>query len=196
MSIENIVKRIEDETGAAVAEILRAAGERAAAVRDEAARSGAKLGDELESRARSKASDEERRLIVGEELELRKAALQRKREILGEVYAEARKRIEQLPPDEYLELISALILKHAVSGREEIVVPAAQRSMFDGSFVESLNRSRGRGAAFSLAGAPGDFAWGVVLREGQRRVDLTLDVMFGQLAGRVESAVAGLLFPE
>jgi hypothetical protein len=36
----------------------------------------------------------------------------------------------------------------------------------------------------------------VVLREGQRRVDLTLDVMFRQLASRVESAVAGVLFPE
>jgi V/A-type H+-transporting ATPase subunit E len=196
MSIENIVNRIEEETGAAVAEILRAAEERASAVRDEAGRGGAKLRGELEGRARAKASDEERRLIVGEELELRKAALLRKREILGEVYAEARKRIQQLSPDEYLKLMSTLILKNAVTGREEIIVPAAQRSMFDGSFVDSLNRSRGQGAAFSLAGTPGDFAWGVVLREGQRRVDLTLDVMFRQLAARVESAVAGLLFPE
>jgi V/A-type H+-transporting ATPase subunit E len=196
MSIENIVKRIEEETGAAVAEILRAAEERASAVREEAGRAGAKLRGELEGRARAKASDEERRLIVGEELELRKAALARKREILGEVYAEARQRIRQLPPDEYLKLMSALILKNAISGREEIVVPAAQRSMFDGSFVDSLNRSRGQGASFSLAGTPGDFAWGVVLREGQRRVDLTLDVMFRQLEAHVESAVAGLLFPE
>ncbi len=195
MSIENIVKRIDEETGAAVAGILGAAGERAAAVGDEAARAGEKLRGELEARARAKAGDEERRLIVGEELELRKAALVRKREILGEVYAEARKRIEHLTPDEYLKLMAALILKNAVSGREEIVVPAAQRGMFDAAFVDALNRARGAGAAFSLAGTPGDFAWGVVLREGQRRVDLTLDVIFRQLAERVESAVAGLLFP-
>jgi V/A-type H+/Na+-transporting ATPase subunit E len=196
MSIENIVNRIEEETRAAVAEILRAAEERASAVRDEAGRGGAKLRGELENRVRAKAADEERRLIVGEELELRKAALVRKREILGEVYAEARKRIEHLPPDEYRKLISALILKNAVSGREEIVVPAAQRSVFDAAFVDSLNRARGADGAFTIAGAPGDFAWGVVLREGQRRVDLTLEVIFRQLAARVESAVAGILFPE
>ena len=196
MSIENILKRIEEETEAAAAEILRAAGTTAASIREEGERSGAKLREELESRVRAKASDEERRLIVGEELELRKASLERKRAILGEVYAEARKRIENLPPDEYLKLMSVFILKSAISGKEEIVVPAAQRGMFAGDFVASLNRARGTGAAFSVAETPGDFAWGVVLREGQRRVDLTLDVMFRQLASRVESAVAGVLFPE
>jgi V/A-type H+/Na+-transporting ATPase subunit E len=196
MSIENILKKIEEEAGAAAAEILRAAGTRAASIRAEGERGGAKLREELESRARAKASDEERRLVVGEELELRKASLERKREILGEVYAEARKRIEQLPPDEYLKLVSALILKNAISGKEEIVVPAAQRSMFAGDFVESLNRSRGAGAAFTVAETPGEFAWGVVLREGQRRIDLTLGVIFRQLTARVESAVAGVLFPD
>jgi vacuolar-type H+-ATPase subunit E/Vma4 len=196
MSIENILKKIEEETEAAAAEILRAAGTKAASLREEGERSGAKLREELESRVRAKASDEERRLIVGEELELRKASLERKRGILGEVYAEARKRIESLPPDEYLKLMSAFILKNAISGKEEIVVPAAQRSMFAGDFVVSLNRARGEGAAFSVAATPGDFAWGVVLREGQRRIDLTLGVIFRQLTSRVESAVAGVLFPE
>jgi V/A-type H+-transporting ATPase subunit E len=196
MSIENILKKIEEETEVAAGEILRAAGTRASSIRGEGERGAAKLREELESRVRAKAADEERRLVVGEELELRKASLERRREILGEVYAEARKRIENLPPDEYLRLVSAFILKSAISGREEIVVPAAQRSMFAGDFVESLNRARGAGSAFTLAETPGDFAWGVVLREGQRRVDLTLGVIFRQLASRVESAVAGVLFPE
>jgi V/A-type H+-transporting ATPase subunit E len=196
MSIENILKKIEEETEVAAGEILRAAGTRASSIRGEGERGAAKLREELESRVRAKAADEERRLVVGEELELRKASLERRREILGEVYAEARKRIENLPPDEYLRLVSAFILKSAISGREEIVVPAAQRSMFAGDFVESLNRARGAGSAFTLAETPGDFAWGVVLREGQRRVDLSLGVIFRQLASRVESAVAGVLFPE
>jgi V/A-type H+-transporting ATPase subunit E len=196
MSIENIVNKIEEETAAAEAEILREAGQRAASIRAEGERSAAKLREELEGRARAKAADEERRLVVGEELELRKASLERKREILGEVYAEARKRIENLPRDEYLKLVSAFILKNAISGKEEIVVPAAQRNLFDGNFVESLNRARGAGATFAISAIPGDFAWGVVLREGQRRVDLTLGVIFRQLTARVESAVAGVLFPE
>jgi vacuolar-type H+-ATPase subunit E/Vma4 len=196
MSIENILKKIEEETEAAAAEILRAAETKASSIREEGARGAAKLRGELETRVRAKAADEERRRIVGEELELRKAALARKREILGEVYAEARKRIESLPRDTYVELVSALILKNAVSGHEEIIVPAAQREMFSAGFVEGLNRARGGGAAFSVAETPGEFAWGVVLREGRRRVDLSLDVIFAQLTARVESETAGVLFRE
>jgi vacuolar-type H+-ATPase subunit E/Vma4 len=196
MSIENILKRIDGETEEAIGAIRGKTEERLAAIREDYEKKGARLREELERAVRAKAADEERRLIVGEELELRKASLLRKREILGEVYGEARKRIEGLPPDSYLELLRSLIVRHSLSGKEEIVVPAAQRELFTAEFVASLNRLKGTGASFTLAGTGGDFAWGVILREGQRKVDLTLDVVFDQLVGRVEPQVAGTLFPE
>jgi len=196
MSIENILKRIEGETEEAIGAIRGKTEERLAVIRGEYAKQGAKLREELERAVRMKAADEERRLIVGEELELRKASLVRRREILGEIYGEARKRIESLPPEAYLELLGSLIVRHSLSGREEIIVPASQRSMFAAEFIASLNRLKGTDAAFTLADTPGDFAWGVILREGQRKVDLTLDVVFEQLKARVEPQIAGILFPE
>ena len=195
MSIENILQRIEEETQARIAEIMGGAEARAAGVRGDFEKRGAKLREELERAARMRAADEERRLVVGEELELRKAFLERKREILGAVYGEALKRIEGIEPREYLALVTSLIVKNAHSAREEIIEPAGQRDLFGTEYVESLNRAKGGGAAFSLAETPGDFRWGVVLREGQRRVDLTLDVLFEQLKARVESEIAGVLFP-
>jgi vacuolar-type H+-ATPase subunit E/Vma4 len=196
MSIENILQRIEEETEASVKEIVGKAEGQAASVRDDYAKKGSRLREELEQKARVKAADEERRLIVGEELELRKAFLKRKREILSEIYAEARTRISNLSQAEYLELMKTFIVRNALSGREEIVVPAEQRSMFTAEYIESLNGARGGSSSFSLADAHGDFTWGVVLREGQRRVDLTLEVVFEQLKARIESGIASLLFPE
>ena len=195
MSIENILQRIEEETRGRVAEIMESAGAQAALIREDHAKRGAKLQEELGHAARARAADEERRLVVGEELDLRKAFLGRKREILGEIYGEARKRIEGIEPREYLALVASLIVKNAHTGNEEIVVPAGQKALFSAEYVESLNRAKGNGAAFSLAETPGDFRWGVVLREGRRRVDLTLDVLFEQLKARVESEIAGVLFP-
>jgi vacuolar-type H+-ATPase subunit E/Vma4 len=196
MSIENILKRIDEETQAAAGEIMSIGEAKAGGVRDEYAKQGLKIREELENRARMRAADEERRLIVGEELELRKASLVRKREILDEIYGEARKRIVCLPTAGYIELLKALIVGNAQSGREELVVSAAQREILSREFIEALNEAQGGGAAFSLAETPGDFAWGVVLREGQRSVDLTLDVLFEQLKTSVESEIAGILFPE
>lgn len=195
MSIEHILKRIEEEAENEARAKLRAAEERAAAIRGEYERGAAALAEELARAYGEKAAVEERRLVVAEELELRKQLLERKRAILAEVYREARNRVEGLPPAEYLDLVRSLVLRNAASGREEIVVPAAHRQLFTPAFVDALNRAR-PGASFRLADEPGAFAWGVVLREGQRLVDLTSDVIFRQLAARVEARVAAALFPE
>lgn len=195
MSIEHILKRIADEAEGEARARLQAAEERAAVVRREFEGGAAALAEDLERAYREKAAVEERRLVVAEELELRKQLLERKREVLAEVYREARHRVEGLPPAEYLDLVRSLVLRNAASGREEIVVPAAHRQLFTPAFIDSLNRARG-GASFRVADEPGAFAWGVVLREGQRLVDLTSDVIFRQLAARVEARVAAALFPE
>ena len=196
MSIEDIIKRIEEESEVAVRDTMAKAETEAVGIRDEHARKGSRLREELERKVRLKAADEQRRLIVGEELELRKAFLEKKREILNEVYSEARTRISTLPQAEYLELMRSFVVRNALSGREEIVVPARQRDLFTAGYIESLNVARGKDSSLSLARESGDFSWGVVLREGPRRVDLTLDVVFEQLKARIESEIASLLFPE
>lgn len=196
MSIENIIQRIEDETGGAVAEILEKAEAQAAAIAADFSRTTVRMREELDGKARARAADEEKRLIVGEQLELGKSFLERKRQVLDEVCRMARNRIEALPAAEYRELVRGLILRNAVTGSEEIVVPARQRDLFTPEFIESLNGARGGGAAFSVAGPSDDFGWGVILREGQRRVDLTLEVVFEQMRERIESAIATVLFPE
>jgi vacuolar-type H+-ATPase subunit E/Vma4 len=196
MSIENIIRRIEDETQAAVAEILKKAEEQAAQIAAEYSRESARRAEELAAKARQRAADEEKRLIVGAQLELSKSSLERKREIIDDVCRTARRKIEALPVDEYRELVRELILRNAVSGREEIVVPALQRDLFTKEYIESLNAERGAGATFTVAGTSDEFGWGVVLREGRRRVDLTLGVLFEQMRERIESEIAAALFPE
>jgi vacuolar-type H+-ATPase subunit E/Vma4 len=196
MSIESILQRIEEETDEAVKGVLGRAESEAAAIREDYEKRGARLREELGHRSRAKATEEERRLVVGEELELRKALLAKKREILSQVYREARSRIEKLPQGDYIELVKALILANSGSGTEEIVVPRDQRELFAGAFLESLNEAKGPAATFSIAEEPGDFSWGVVLRESWRRVDLTLEVIFDQLKTRIESEVASVLFSE
>jgi V/A-type H+-transporting ATPase subunit E len=195
MSIENILKRIEEETEASEREILKAAEAEAVGIRERYEKAAEKLRDELSGRAGKKADEEKRRLIVNEQLELKKALLAKKREILDEVYAEARKRAVDLSDSDYIELMKALVLAKAVTGTEEIIVPDERHELFDKEFLVSLNREH-PGGGFSYAKERGDFEWGVVLREGKRIVDLSLDVLFEQLKERVEPKIASVLFVE
>ncbi|MCK4350041.1 MAG: hypothetical protein KAX13_04245 [Candidatus Krumholzibacteria bacterium] len=195
MSIENILKRIEEETAAAVGEIISEAESEAEKIREDYAAEAGELKVKLERQARTKAEEEQRRLLVNEELRLRKELLERKREILDALYVEAAKRIESLERDEYLELMKMMIQRRATSFKEEIVVPEDQREIFGKEFLDSLNKTAGRKkGAISISDEPGDFSWGVILREGKRSVDLTLDVLIAQLRDRIEPDIAAVLF--
>lgn len=196
MSIEKIYERIETRAAESAGEIVAEAGREAARIRDEYARRSAELGESLRAYAEKKAGEAGRRLVVSEQLELKKALLKKKREILAGIYEDARKSIEGLGDEESAGIIRDMILDNAVTGREKIVVSQRQSRIFDGKFLDSLNAGFKGGGSFTLSEEKGRFAWGVVLKEGRRVVDLSLDVVFEQLREKVEPRIAALLFPE
>jgi len=194
MSIEKILSKIDEDSRAAVEAALERAREDAAALSARYARRAEELGAGLKSRAEKKAAEEKRRLIVSEQLELRKAELVGKRGILSKLYDDARKNIASLSGDDYLALIRSLIVSRAISGTEEIVPAAGQTALLSSDFLSKLNGEYPEGGKFTIAADEGTFEWGVVLREGRRTVDLSLGTVFDQVMDRIEPEVAAILF--
>ncbi len=194
MSIENILSKIDEDSRAAVAAELERAGEEAAALSARFVRRAEELKAGLSSRAEKKAAEEKRRLLVSEQLEQRKADLVRRREILSELYDEAKKRIAALSGEEYFSLIRALVISRAISGAEEIVPAAGQATLLSSDFLTKLNREYPGGGTFTVSAEEGPFEWGVLLREGRRKVDLSLGTVFDQVMERIEPEVAAILF--
>lgn len=194
MSIEQILRKIDDDAAGAAGAVVEEAEAEARRIADRYEAAAGKLRVELEELADRKAAEERRRLLVGEELELRKAALVEKRRILSELYDEAKREIGGLSRGEYLDLLVSLIASRAVSGAEEIVPAAGQRSLLDDAFLEKAGASFDGDARFSVAAEEGAFAWGIVLREGKRVVDLSLETIFGQVMERIEPEVSAILF--
>lgn len=196
MSIENILDRIGVDIENSIEEIREKTRAEVAAIAKEYAHRAEKLKSELEGKAHARAKEEERRLIVSEQLELRKTILAKKREILDELYRAAVKRLESISGEEFLELVQELITSNAVSGREEIIISSKQKKLFTPGFMKKLNGSYAGTGSFTVADDQGDFSWGVVLREGKRAVDLSLEVLFEQLKEKIESQIAEVLFSE
>lgn len=194
MSIERILGKIDEDSAEAVRRVIEEAEAEARRIAGRYEAAAAKLRSELEELAGRKAADEKRRLIVAEELELRKAALVKKREILSDLYDEAKGTIGALSGGEYLDLLVSLVAARAVSGREEIVPAAGQRGLLDNAFLAKLGASFEGDARFSVARDEGTFTWGVVLREGKRTVDLSLETLFKQVGERLEPDVSAILF--
>ncbi len=196
MSIENILDRIGTEAEESAREITTRATAEAGAIAREHAKKAEKLKAELDGKALVRAIEEEKRLIVSEQLELRKTLLAKKREILDQLYMKAADRLESISGGDFQQLMQELIVAGAISGTEEIVVASKQEKYFTPEFIDKLNRAYPGTGSFTVADVTGDFFWGVVLREGKRVVDLSLDVLFEQLKEKVESEIAGALFSE
>jgi vacuolar-type H+-ATPase subunit E/Vma4 len=196
MSIENILSRIDEDSRAAVAAALERAGGEAAALSARYVRRAEELGAGLSSRAEKKAVEEKRRVLVSEQLELRKADLIRRREILSKLYDEARKNIAALSGEDYLALIRVLVSSSTISGAEEIVPAAGQTALLSSDFLTKLNAGYPGGGKFTIAAEEGAFEWGVMLRESRRTVDLSLDSVFDQVMDRIEPEVAAILFQQ
>ena len=194
MSIEKILSKIDEDSRAAVEAAFERAREDAAALSARYARRAEELGAGLKSRAGKKAAEEKRRLLVSEQLELRKAELVGKRGILSNLYDEARKNIAALSGEDYLALIRALIVSRAISGAEEIVPATGQTALISSDFLAKLNGEYPGGGKFTVAAEEGAFEWGVVLREGRRTVDLSLGIVFDQVMDRIEPEVSAILF--
>lgn len=196
MSIENILDRIGTEAEESAREITTRATAEAGAIEREHAKKAEKLKAELDGKAHTRAIEEEKRLIVSEQLELRKTLLAKKREILDQLYMKAADRLESISGGDFQQLMQELIVAGAISGTEEIVVASKQKKFFTPEFIDKLNGAYPGTGSFTVADVTGDFSWGVVLREGKRVVDLSLDVLFEQLKEKVESDIAGALFSE
>jgi V/A-type H+-transporting ATPase subunit E len=194
MSIEQIVRKIDEDAEKAAGSVVEQARAQARSIVERYEAAAGMLRSEFEDLADRKAAEEERRLLVSEELELRKAVLVRKREILAGIYDEAKRTIGRLTGEEYLDLLASMIAARAVSGREQIVPAAGQRSLLGERFLARVGEAFGGDARFNVVGEEGTFAWGVVLREGRRIVDLSLDTVFEQVRELVEPEVAAILF--
>lgn len=194
MSIENILDKIEKETEAAVEEIIREAKEEAAKIGKEYQKKAEDLSDKLMKEAERRADEETRRLIVNERLELRKGLLEKKREVFDGFFEAAKKEIEGMAKDDYIAFIRRLIVDKAATGKEEIVVSSKQADIYPDDFADTLNSSFKGDSAFKISDQSDEFAWGVILREGKRVVDLSLDSLFKEISEDMEPEIAGLLF--
>ncbi|RJP24189.1 MAG: hypothetical protein C4520_04680 [Candidatus Abyssobacteria bacterium SURF_5] len=197
MALEDILKKINEEARAEADSLLSLARAEAQSIREKARREADDLKATLmrEAERRAKSHAERIRILAG--LDQRKEILAVKKRLVDESIEEARKKILNLPPEEYLAFLKPLILNAVESGNEEIVPAEREKDLFTAAFLRSLNDALGpeRGH-LRLSAEAGAFSGGCVLREGNRETNLTLSSLIESNRDMLEPQVARVLFGE
>ena len=161
--IEKITQRMEDDAQREINEVLTAARAQA----DEITRRSREQADResaaITARGESAAAEREKRLESMAEMESRKLVLAAKQEVLGEAFSMALEKLCTLPDEEYIQLLAALAVKAARTGREKVIFSQKDRNRVGKAVVTRANDALARKVAPKLPGDLTDTKAGALL---------------------------------
>ena len=161
--IEKITQRMEDDAQREINEVLTAARAQA----DEITRRSREQADResaaIVARGESAAAEREKRLESMAEMESRKLVLSAKQVVLDEAFSMAMEKLCTLPDEEYIELLAALAVKAARTGREKVIFSQKDRNRVGKAVVTRANDALARRVAPKLPGDLTDTRAGAIL---------------------------------
>ena len=161
--IEKITQRMEDDAQREINEVLTAARAQA----EEIARRSREQADRekaaIAARGESAAAEREKRLESMAEMESRKLVLAAKQEVLDEAFTMALEKLCTLPDEEYIELLAALAVKAARTGREKVIFSQKDRNRVGKAVVTRANDALARKVAPRPPGDLTDTKAGAIL---------------------------------
>ena len=161
--IEKMTQRMEDDAQREINEVLTAARAQA----DEITRRSREQADResaaIVARGESAAAEREKRLESMAEMESRKLVLAAKQEVLDEAFTMALEKLCTLPDEEYIELLAALAVKAARTGREKVIFSQKDRNRVGKAVVTKANDALARKVAPRLPNDLTDTRAGAIL---------------------------------
>ena len=162
---EKIIAHIKGDAQAQVDAILAQAERQCAAIREDY---DAKAREAYGEKIRKGVKDCQDKLDsvdrIGQ-MEMRKAVLALKQEMVSKSFDMACDMIVNLPAEQYVKLLAKLAANASVTGDEEIVLNAKDKAAVGDAVVKAANAAL-NGGKLALSGETGDFKGGLILRRG------------------------------
>jgi len=197
MSVEKITEKILSDAGEQAGGIESEFAARIRKIQDQRDQQVKEIQTRAQEDARRRAEDRFNKDIATAELELRKAALARKQELIGQVFDRARDRLLGMKAKPRRDFLMQLMLKNVETGEEEIIVSKGDDDLLDDGFLEEANRrlgQEGKKGRLRLSEERRDLPGGFILRQGKQEINCSLGALISSLRQALEPGVARELF--
>ena len=161
--IEKITARIQEDADREIAAMNTQTEEQIRALQAQAQAQADRERAELLSRGERAASERLERLKSAAQMERRKLELAAKQEVLGEAFDLALEKLCSLPEEEYIQLLTALLLQATTTGREQVIFSQKDRSRVGKAVVVAANEAMVKEVAPELPDALTDSKVGAFL---------------------------------
>lgn len=195
MAIEEIIRKIELETEEKTKQILTSAKEEEKNILEKARAEADKIKEQTLKIRKGEIQENKRREITLADLEARKTVLAEKQKIVSEVYAQVLKRLENLEPREFRELMKKLILTIA-SGGEELIIAQKDKHKISPESIKEINQilAKQKKEPIRLSEEVHNVPGGFILRKGNSEINISFPALVKSLREKTELEVIKLLF--
>jgi V/A-type H+-transporting ATPase subunit E len=195
MNAEQVVDKILSQAQAEADKILTAAKEAADKEKKHLDKELQEYADATQKAAEAAGADKLARMLAAARMQNGRQLLGTKGQILDELFARVKQRIEQMPDNEYLELSKRLLNKTVQTGQEEVIV-GKNETRINQAFLAKLNAELNWQAKGGLKLSPAreDIRGGFILSSGKVRINASTDVIVSQLRGKLDMEFAAQLF--
>lgn len=195
MDAEQVVSKILSEAKGQADDIVGQAKDKCDAEQKQLDAELAEFARQTDVLAEQAAKDKTDRMLAGARMQLAKEYLAAKSVILDEVFAKAKEQIENLPDGEYVDLMNRLMAAAVETGDEKVIVGKNEKRI-DMNFIKQVNRNLGPGfkGNLSLASETADISGGFVLKRGNIKTNVSVDVLVDQIRGDIEMELADEIF--
>ncbi len=193
---EKVVSKIMNEADAKAKELVASARTQAERIAKQASHESARIAQQAKEASAKRASEEKQRVLSSANLDIRKAMLEKKQELMDEAFQKAITRLRQKNKKEYVDLIKELLLKSVETGTEDVIVGTADKDIIDSKVISAVNKKLGRKGNLTLSKTFGSMAGGFILRRGKIDTNLSFDGLIELAREGLETEVAKILFKE
>ena len=161
--IEKITGRIAADTEAEIASIQAEARRQADEITARYEAQAKREAEEIAARGRRSAEERQARLASVAQLDARKLELAAKQEVLSEAFEQALEKLCALPEEEYIQLLTGMVLQAVSTGREQLVFSPRDRSRIGKQVVVAANEALVKAVAPELPDSLTDSRVGALL---------------------------------
>ena len=189
MGLEEIKRKIIKDANKQRDEVLAQAKAKRQEILDDYKAQGEAYYNETIEKAKSEGESVKRGIVIDARGRVRNEILAEKRTILGRTFQDAMLALKK--SKEYPDMMAELVGQSLDSKKEEIIV-AKDEKVLDQKWLDGVSKKTSVKLTFSKE--KGAFTGGVIVKNGNRFVNITFEILFGSVKEEAEKELSAILF--
>lgn len=190
--IEKIIARIRQDAQTEIDALMEKARAEAAGVEETFRREAQAEAETLAAKAQKTAAEREERMVSSAQMEKRKTLLAARQQMIEQAYETALEELCTLPHADYVETLTALLLRASARGNEEVIFCKADRERVGEEAVAAANA---RGKQLILSEETRPVRGGFILKDGNVEINCSFETLVRLQKSQSAAEVAAILFP-